>query len=222
MTDTPFLPVPRPLTERYDTHVVNPWVRENRFVSMQLVGVSKSYLSRIFKMETGIPLWDYLNRFRIQKAKELLLLTDDTITEIAAAVGYEDVGYFGRIFHEAVNCSPGPTASSPAPPSPADIAAAYPRLGRVISHTTTPAPSSRTTRGATGTRLARRRRRHQRPLGLDPRVRFRQLQPQAPLVPGHRPALVGAEGRLHDKRILDHCQRNWAARLAANGPECRQ
>jgi two-component system, response regulator YesN len=70
------------------------------------VGVSKSYLSRIFKMETGIPLWDYLNRFRIQKAKELLLLTDDTITEIAAAVGYEDVGYFGRIFHEAVNCSP--------------------------------------------------------------------------------------------------------------------
>lgn len=70
------------------------------------VGVSKSYLSRIFKLETGISLWDYLNRFRIQKAKELLLHTDASITGIAADVGYEDVGYFGRIFREVVSCSP--------------------------------------------------------------------------------------------------------------------
>jgi signal transduction histidine kinase/DNA-binding LacI/PurR family transcriptional regulator/AraC-like DNA-binding protein len=69
------------------------------------VGVSKSYLSRIFKLETGISLWEYLNRFRILKAKEMLLLTDESITDIAAAVGYEDVGYFGRIFREIVNCS---------------------------------------------------------------------------------------------------------------------
>jgi signal transduction histidine kinase/DNA-binding LacI/PurR family transcriptional regulator/AraC-like DNA-binding protein len=70
------------------------------------VGVSKSYLSRIFKLETGISLWDYLNRFRILKARELLLLTDDSITEIAAGVGYDDAGYFGRIFREIVDCSP--------------------------------------------------------------------------------------------------------------------
>ncbi len=70
------------------------------------IGVSKSYLSRIFKADTGISLWDYLNRYRIQKAKELLLLTDELITAIAADVGYEDVGYFGRVFHEVVGCSP--------------------------------------------------------------------------------------------------------------------
>ena len=70
------------------------------------IGVSKSYLSRIFKMDTGISLWDYLNRFRIQKAKELLLLTDESITAIAAEVGYEDVGYFGRVFHEITGWSP--------------------------------------------------------------------------------------------------------------------
>jgi YesN/AraC family two-component response regulator len=54
----------------------------------------------------GISLWDYLNRFRNQKAKELLLLTDVSITEIAAEVGYDDVGYFSRVFREITGCSP--------------------------------------------------------------------------------------------------------------------
>jgi signal transduction histidine kinase/AraC-like DNA-binding protein len=72
----------------------------------ETIGVSRSYLSRIFKMDTGISPWDYLNRFRIQKAKELLLLTDESITAIAAGVGYEDVGYFGRVFHDIAGRSP--------------------------------------------------------------------------------------------------------------------
>jgi AraC-like DNA-binding protein len=72
----------------------------------ETIGVSKSYLSRIFKSDTGISLWDYLNRYRIQKAKELLLLTDESITAIAANVGYEDVGYFGRVFREITGVSP--------------------------------------------------------------------------------------------------------------------
>jgi two-component system response regulator YesN len=57
-------------------------------------------------MDTGISLWDYLNRFRIQKAKELLLLTDESITAIAADVGYEDISYFSRVFREIAGCSP--------------------------------------------------------------------------------------------------------------------
>jgi signal transduction histidine kinase/AraC-like DNA-binding protein/CheY-like chemotaxis protein len=72
----------------------------------ETIGVSKSYLSRIFKMDTGIPLWDYLNRYRIQKAKEFLLTTDESITTIAASVGYEDTSYFSRVFHEIAGCSP--------------------------------------------------------------------------------------------------------------------
>jgi len=72
----------------------------------ETVGVSKSYLSRIFKIDTGISLWEYLNRFHVQKAKELLLLTNESITEIAADVGNEDVGYFGRIFREVTGFSP--------------------------------------------------------------------------------------------------------------------
>ncbi len=72
----------------------------------EAIGVSKSYLSRIFKMDIGISLWDYLNRFRIQKAKEILLLTDESISVIATEVGYEDISYFSRVFHEIAGCSP--------------------------------------------------------------------------------------------------------------------
>jgi signal transduction histidine kinase/DNA-binding LacI/PurR family transcriptional regulator/AraC-like DNA-binding protein/CheY-like chemotaxis protein len=72
----------------------------------ETIGVSKSYLSRIFKMDMGISPWDYLNRFRIQKAKETLLLTDESISVIATEVGYEDISYFSRVFHETVGCSP--------------------------------------------------------------------------------------------------------------------
>jgi len=70
------------------------------------IGVSRSYLSRIFKLDTGISLWDYLNRYRIQKAKDLLLLSNQSITGIATDVGYEDVGYFARVFREVMGCSP--------------------------------------------------------------------------------------------------------------------
>ena len=72
----------------------------------ETIGVSKSYLSRIFKKDMGISLWDYLNRFRIQKAKEILLLTDQSISVIATEVGYEDISYFSRVFRETVGCSP--------------------------------------------------------------------------------------------------------------------
>jgi AraC-like DNA-binding protein len=72
----------------------------------ETIGVSKSYLSRIFKIDMGISLWDYLNRFRIQKAKELLLLSDESISAIATEVGYEDISYFSRVFREIVECSP--------------------------------------------------------------------------------------------------------------------
>jgi AraC-like DNA-binding protein len=72
----------------------------------ETIGVSKSYLSRIFKKDMGISLWDYLNRLRNQKARELLLLTDESIYVIATRVGYEDVGYFSRVFREITGCSP--------------------------------------------------------------------------------------------------------------------
>ena len=70
------------------------------------VGVNKDYLTRIFHRELGISPWDYLNRYRIKRAKELLRATNASITAIATQVGFDDSAYFSRVFHREVGCSP--------------------------------------------------------------------------------------------------------------------
>ena len=50
--------------------------------------------------------WDYLNRFRIQQARELLFLSNETITQIATRVGFNDSAYFSRVFRKHTGQSP--------------------------------------------------------------------------------------------------------------------
>jgi YesN/AraC family two-component response regulator len=70
------------------------------------IGVSKDYLSHIFQQELGISPWEYLNRYRIKQAKALLLNSNESITNIAAQVGFNDLSYFNRVFLKHVGCSP--------------------------------------------------------------------------------------------------------------------
>lgn len=60
--------------------------------------VSKSYLCRIFKEVTGFTLNEYQNLARIKAARQLLVNTDSSITEIADQVGFESITYFERVF----------------------------------------------------------------------------------------------------------------------------
>jgi signal transduction histidine kinase/AraC-like DNA-binding protein/ABC-type sugar transport system substrate-binding protein len=71
-----------------------------------VVGVSQNYLSQIFQREVGISPWEYLNRYRIKRARELLHTSDASITAIAAQVGFDDPAYFSRVFRKQVGCSP--------------------------------------------------------------------------------------------------------------------
>jgi YesN/AraC family two-component response regulator len=70
------------------------------------VGVSENYLSQIFHQELGISPWDGLTRLRIQKAKELLTGNEDTITQVAMQVGFNDSAYFSRVFRKQIGLSP--------------------------------------------------------------------------------------------------------------------
>lgn len=60
--------------------------------------VSKSYLCRIFKEVTGFTLTEYQNLARIKAARQLLIRTDLSITEIAGQVGFDSITYFERVF----------------------------------------------------------------------------------------------------------------------------
>ncbi len=68
--------------------------------------ISKCYLSRIFKEVTSFTVSEYININRIQKAQQLLLDTDLSITEIAATLGYESITYFEKVFSNFTETSP--------------------------------------------------------------------------------------------------------------------
>ncbi len=70
------------------------------------VGISQNYLSRIFQHELGISPWEYLSRYRIKQAQDLLRDTEDSITDVAAQVGFEDPAYFSRVFRKQIGHSP--------------------------------------------------------------------------------------------------------------------
>ena len=68
--------------------------------------ISASHLSRTFKKAAGISLTDYINQFRINRAKELLRGTDIYIYAISEMVGYHDATYFSSMFKKLVGVSP--------------------------------------------------------------------------------------------------------------------
>ena len=71
------------------------------------VGYSPKYFSRYFKDQTGITFVNYLNRLRIQAAKEMLCEETITIKDIASQVGFESVNTFFRVFKQFEGVTPG-------------------------------------------------------------------------------------------------------------------
>lgn len=72
----------------------------------RMVYLSPAYLSRIFKQETGVTFNEYLNRVRVNKAKELLRRRELRMTDISLAVGYEDQSYFTKVFKRVAGMLP--------------------------------------------------------------------------------------------------------------------
>ena len=68
--------------------------------------VSKCHLCRVFKESMGITLIDYLNQIKLKNAKQLLTLSDRSISQVAELCGYNSVSYFSNIFKTAVGMSP--------------------------------------------------------------------------------------------------------------------
>ena len=68
--------------------------------------MSKSYFLRLFRRYMGTTPYNYLVNFRITQAKELLVLTDHSVSEIAREVGFGDASNFSTRFAKATGQSP--------------------------------------------------------------------------------------------------------------------
>ena len=68
--------------------------------------MSKSYFLRLFRRYMGTTPYNYLVNFRITQAKELLVITDHSVSEIAQKVGFGDASNFSTRFAKATGQSP--------------------------------------------------------------------------------------------------------------------
>ena len=69
-------------------------------------GLSRTYVSSLYKAATGQNVNEYLTALRIEKAKELLLDGHRKTHEVALSVGYHDANYFSALFKKRVGRSP--------------------------------------------------------------------------------------------------------------------
>jgi two-component system, response regulator YesN len=70
------------------------------------IHVNSSYLSRLYKKETGESIVDAINKYRIDNAKKLLKDPANKVFEVAGAVGIEDPAYFTHVFTKYTGMSP--------------------------------------------------------------------------------------------------------------------
>lgn len=70
------------------------------------IGMSRNYFVTVYKETAHTGFWDYVTERRIEKAKELLITTEDTAGNIARSVGYASEYHFSRKFKEITGMTP--------------------------------------------------------------------------------------------------------------------
>lgn len=91
--------VKRYIREHYQEDISLPLLAD-------LVNISPVYLSRLFKKEEGINFLDYLNQYRLEVSKKLLLDIRLSIIEVAVLSGFRQTKYFSRMFKKAAGITP--------------------------------------------------------------------------------------------------------------------
>lgn len=70
------------------------------------VHMNRSYISHLFKKETGENINNFLLNFRLKKAKELLVGRKCSIQQICYEIGIPDSAYFSKVFKKTIGVSP--------------------------------------------------------------------------------------------------------------------
>ena len=73
----------------------------------QEVGLDPKYFSRLFVSVTGERFSAYVQRERIQEAKDLLANSGRTIIDVSNSLGFSSQSYFIKVFSEVVGETPG-------------------------------------------------------------------------------------------------------------------
>jgi len=70
------------------------------------IHISPSYLSKLFKQETGKNLVDWINEYRVTVAKGMIDSCEYKMYEISEKVGFENAHYFTKVFRKYIGMTP--------------------------------------------------------------------------------------------------------------------
>lgn len=70
------------------------------------MNLSSDYFGKLFKERFNQSVTDYIVHYKVGIAKRRLVMSDESITEIALDLGYSDVNYFSRVFKKVIGVSP--------------------------------------------------------------------------------------------------------------------
>lgn len=84
-------------------------LKENLTVSYlaERVNLHQDYFSRLFLRYTGQRPLSYLHEKRIERAQYLIATTNLSYTEIAEAIGFENISHFSKVFKKVTSLTPG-------------------------------------------------------------------------------------------------------------------
>ncbi len=102
-------------TRQNEAAVIAPcqeWIAENYHepapvaAMVRLSGLPERTFKRRFQLATGMAPLEYVHTLRLEESKQMLETSDQPIEAIANEVGYEDAGYFSRLFRTKVSLTP--------------------------------------------------------------------------------------------------------------------
>lgn len=95
------------LIEKAESFLKNNYMKDISLDDIsRYCNISTYYFSKLFKQETGENYVEYLNRIRIEHAKQMMNESDKSIKEICFSVGFSDPNYFSRAFKKYEGISP--------------------------------------------------------------------------------------------------------------------
>lgn len=107
LPDTDERPSPPPRTGAALEYVARSYAADiTRRAAAEACHLSSSQFSRIFKRDYGVAFRDYLCRYRLARARELLA-TAISVKEVAFGTGFHDISYFARLFRSHMGMTPG-------------------------------------------------------------------------------------------------------------------
>lgn len=73
----------------------------------EAIGVSQGHLSRVFREDTGMSIQDYIQKFRVERAANLLKYSEASLMEISDYVCFNSQSHFGSVFKKYMGMTPG-------------------------------------------------------------------------------------------------------------------